>query len=707
MEDLFKEGVLTAAEDFFNKPNTPKVEDDLIVIDENWITDVFMVRKNELHPVIKEKAFWSIANLKATDTSPGGNIAINALPQFTRYADIRIKGVRRDRNDVRVWDISGNYGMGRYYAEKIDDNAIRAFLEFGVPEFTGIFKFLLSSVDYKSAVIANTGRSPLPYYAGKIAGSIAMFAAFPIITAVVWVADLLKDVLIGPGNFQYYYLKATPTKYWSIVNSLVIMMSTELGILAPVFNKSSNVIGGPLKFDNEDMEFLRAYLPDIITKENTIDVMALATKTQRMIAKYLSKQYKQLVNENSLSTLEDLLAKAEENLKMDPAPPSKFWEKAAEAMKKTSMYTRKEIKPKEVPVTNTTTDKKQLDQASNSPVKSVKQLAANDDGTYDKNIIDFEQNRKKEVDGLFDFFKATVEEGSRYAVFNVEYLGSSTTSFSNQTAELELQGILNGVAGKARSVKFNMAGAEVIPGLGKLLGYAKDVVVGALDGVTFNIAGKVLTMLTGGANITLPLRWEDSSISLPNHTFRMKLISPYGNPISQLINIYIPLASIMAGALPLATGMSSYTSPFLCSLYVRGYQSIPMGMITSLSITKGTSNLAFNKAMKPLAVDVEFTVTDFSPVIALPVGHDLISSANVIMDDDNPLNRFIQSLCGRDLHTTTYVWPQAKIRLSRLFAEASVITKPSYWGMRLGEVFMNVNGLIPNATKFVDYSEQY
>ncbi len=672
-------------------------KDDLTVLDTEWISDIFMIKPEQLDEVVKDARFWTTAEMKVTDTSLGGNTSINNLPQFTRYTDPRVKGLRKDRADVKVNHVTGNIGMGRYYSEKIDDNYIRCFMEFGVPEFNGVFSFLTSAVDYKEAVIANSARSPVPYMVGHLAGSIAMFAAFPIASTLIWLGSYAKDLLIGPGNFDFYYMKPAMFKYWSVVNSLVIMMATELGILVPYFesNTNDNIIGTPVKFDKDDLNFLKQYMPNLITDENNIDIMAVVTKTQRAINQYLDKSYTEILQENSLGSLHELIEKSRNIDIPTPTTETSFWKKMKDLLTGSYFYD------------SNSSNNNNENKPETSKDKTPKKISANDDGTYNKGDLHFKQNEQGPASNFFEIAKATAYEGAQYAVFNVEYLGSSTTSFSNQTGELELEGILKGVGSKARSVKFNLGGGEIIPGLQTMLNAAKDTAVGLLDGATFNVTGKILTLLLGDGNVSLPLRWMDSSISLPSHTFKMKLVSPYGNPISQLINIYIPLASIMAGALPLATGRRSYTSPFLCSMFIRGYQSIKLGMITSLNITKGTTNLAFNKSRKPLGVEVEFSVTDFSQVVALPVGHDLVSSSNIIMDDESPLNRFIQSLCGRDLYTTTYLFPKAKLRISREIQESSMVTKPSYWGMRIGEIFRPLSTLIPGATRYENYSEAY
>jgi uncharacterized protein YbjQ (UPF0145 family) len=102
-----------------------------------------------------------------------------------------------------------------------------------------------------------------------------------------------------------------------------------------------NFIGGPMKFDNEDMEYLKAYMPDIITDENTIDVFALVTKTQRMVNKFLLDEYKNLIENNTLQTLQDLVSEAENKYKFGrPSTNTNYWKTMAEKMNKISYYNK-------------------------------------------------------------------------------------------------------------------------------------------------------------------------------------------------------------------------------------------------------------------------------------------------------------------------------------------------------------------------------
>ena len=661
--------------------------DDIGVKDSDWVTNVFMLGKKDLDVVVKDVMFWTSAEMKVVDTSLGGNYTVNNLPQFTRTADIRVMGHREDRQPVKIESVTGNHGMGRYYSEKIDDNSVKCYLSFGVPEFNGIFTYLTSAVNYQSAVVANSGRSPLAYKAGHLVGSFAFFAAFPIASLVYWVGSEIMDLVLGPGNFEFYYLKETMPKYWSIVNSLVMMMSTELGLVMPTFNtkKSSGTIGAPLKLSKEDMAYFHMFMPEAITEKGYLNIMAVITKTQRAVNKYLKEQYSTIKTNNSISNLKELQTEVAKQKFKKPTPYHKYWDDVKEKYDG-PLYGKTPKKKK-----NTNTDTGTNTKTSGKDTKKSNQTVK---GLVKEKAAKFVQNTKKWKDNFIAAETASIDGGADSLILNVEYVGSSSMSVSNETGELEISGMLKGIGGKARAIRYS--GAEGILGaVGDIAKYATDAAVGAIDGMTLNIPGKILTLLLGEANLALPKRWMDSSISVPTHTFKMKLVSPYGNPMSQLINIYIPLATIMAGALPLATGMSSYTSPFLCNMFVRGYQFIPMGMITSLEITKGTSNLPFNQSWKPMAVDVSFTVTDFSQVLALPVGQDLTSMANVIYDNNNPLNRYIQALCGRDFHTTTFVVPKLKMRVNRLIDNIDVMLKPETAGMEIGGLLRPLGRLSP------------
>ena len=95
-EDLTKQDD-ELAKAFF-KPNKEINIDDLEVLDSDWSNEVFFVKASNLNGSTDveidhgRNRFFTTAAIKFTDTSIGGNLAINSKYQFTRYADIRHAG---------------------------------------------------------------------------------------------------------------------------------------------------------------------------------------------------------------------------------------------------------------------------------------------------------------------------------------------------------------------------------------------------------------------------------------------------------------------------------------------------------------------------------------------------------------------------------------------------------------------------------------
>ena len=692
--------ILDTVQQFRKSPQHRDETNNIDRPDSDWLIDTLMIKSTLLNDLDAKNRYWSITNLKITDTSLGGNISINSYPQFTRYADIRSKGRIHTRNDTKVNDLNGNLGMGRYYGEAIDDNSINVYLTFGVPSFNNIFNFLFSAVDYKSSVIANTGRSPIAYDIGFGLGRLALFVAFPIATTLIWIGKSLYKVFAAPGKLSYYYMKPTMPTYWSTVNSLVTMMATELGIVAPIVAKDPkepDKIGAPVVLDREDLEFMHKYMPDIMSDKNYIDVPAIVLKTQRAANREFMEE--QRLIESGRLNKDNFLGLLMKNNRPDHKTPVNGLTEKLNKMLMTADYFYGK--------------KKEEYQASTEETKeAVKSIATGADGgtnTLDEkgriSIPDGEEDKESNKNKFFEFLDSEVREGSRFLVLRVDDPGQVSESFNNNETDIGLESGLNSINNKVRSFKFNLGGGNVIPGVDTVAGYVKDTIAGTLDGVTMGLSS-ILGYLLGDANIDMPKRWESSTASFPETSFKMKLIAPYNNPISQLQNIYIPLACLLAGALPRATGTNSYASPFLTSMFIRGHQTIELGMIKSLSITRGTSNLSFSKQSRPLAIDVSFTVVDFSKIISVPTGTSLEDPISIMYDDSQPLNRYISALCGRDLRTSIYLGSKMKIKVSRFIAQTEAITSPAYWGMKVGNMVPDIFKS-PLRREAVNYTETY
>ena len=666
--------------------------DDLTVIDKDWVATRFMVMDNDLDPVDANNRYYSSAYDKFTDSSLGGNIGINARPQFTPYCDVHIQGRRGDTTEVTVNDRKGNFGMGRYYSEALDDNEQTVFLEFGVPKFNNMFDFFTKAVDYRDSVIANTGRKPYGFAFGEGLGAMVMLAAFPLVTIAIWGLKKTIGLITGHGSFNYYYLDPTMHTYWGAVNTIVTQIATEIGILAPVAldsNTTAQKIGVNVTIDKEDLDAMRELMPSLISNNNYIDVFAIATKAQSAANIQAIRDYEKYKNDPSTAKDYAGFVKTRYTVSGRKAAGSTIGDvlNAGVMFQKYLDKTKKniDIDPNTIPK-----DKNAIGgdpTKVNTTKQKLKDLEKQNDGSY--------KGTKEQVtltNKLATAIDSSVRDGSLFAVFRVNYTGSVSESFSNSVGEIEAGGMIKSLGKKSRDVKFDLSGGNVLGDvIGTAAGYAKDILMSGLDSVTYG-ASNVIQTLLGGGYIDLPKKWEDSSINLPQVSYTMQLVSPYGNAFSQMQNIYIPLSMLLAGALPLATGKASYTSPFICSLFSKGVQNIKLGMITSLTVTRGTSNLAFNKDRKALALDVSFTVTDFSNIIAAPVNSSMFSTKfNVGLEDDSPIANYVSVIGARNLLTNKYTLPKIKLRYSRSRMALDQMISPSSWGVRIGE---SLNGVL-------------
>lgn len=299
-----------------------------------------------------------------------------------------------------------------------------------------------------------------------------------------------------------------------------------------------------------------------------------------------------------------------------------------------------------------------------------------------------------------DVTAAVQRDGGMFAGFRVEYTGEASDSFSNSTSPLELGNIFKSATGTVRNIKFSLAGGNLVPGLDSVLSVAKNIIAGGLDGATFGLSSVIMSALSG-AFVDFPEKWEESSVNLHTANYNIKLIAPYGNMISQLQNIYIPLAMLLAGALPLAVGKSSHTSPMICNLFSKGVQNIELGIITDISITRGTSNLPFDSWRRPLAIDVSFTVKDLSPIVAVPINKSIWTNfvpgnlSNIIPDliTEGGFDKYIGTLCARDLYGMRFYAPQFFRNLRKASMRASQSLSITNKAFGLGETLNFFSGL--------------
>jgi hypothetical protein len=551
------------------------------------------VSAKDLSDVDKQNRFFTTASLKYTDTTPGGNIAINPPPQFTSFADPKAPSRK-----------SGGKGMGIYYSEAIDDHSQVIHMRFGVPQFNSLTQFFTHFYNSGAGMVARTGRAkPVLYSIGRAAGFVVSVMNWKLL-AFMMVGVGLKFLMNKPST-KFYYLKPAMPVYWQVVQTIVNQIAVNKGVIpraggAVADPKVNATIADQYAFDDNGNQRLHDLLPDIFFDKGGIDVYALATRAKRL-------QHKQhQLDQQALSNSSVNLSSAIKNLY---SPQNKLTDDKRPSFPD---YIQQWLKTSNAQPKATSDNSSGVDDASSE-------------------VLDKSQQANS---GLFDFFKAELDDGSAFVSFRVDPTGPVSESFSNQTGDSPLASKINSMSSQSRETRFDMAEGNisdnpVAKAVQGIVGSVADFVGGIGDGLGFS----GMASLGGSAFVDIPKHWTASTAELGRSTYTVQLRSAYGNPVSQLINLYLPLAMLLAGALPLATGPQSYTSPFICELYDRGRRQVRLGIIDSLQITRGVGNLGFDDQGNAMGIDVSFSVLDLSNLIYLPISQGLTDATAQTLGD--------------------------------------------------------------------------
>lgn len=636
---------------------------------DQWIRQSFIVGMDrDETPALDEidirNRRFSSASLKYTDSSLGGNIVINPPPQFTRYADIPDPGIRSEMRDRELGLSMSDRpnGMGRYYSEAIDDNNQVIHLRFGVAQHNSLLQFFTGFYSSEAGMMARQARfsegviSRFLRTAGEIIGAaIAPLVIIPI--AVLMLGSAARFFLKWPSS-KFYTLKPAMYMYWNAVTSLVNQIGTNQGVITYLDDKQKDsIIGQEHKFTASEYNMFSAMLGNVFTNRGVIDVYAVANRAKRMQMAYEYDMVERFNNADSsdaeafFGTIRNITDA--QTGKPVPAHPNARRNPSIEAY---------------------------LDRFLSDADKFFKSL--NNDSTIEKDPKTIDESKTnygppEGIDGYLTHLLANTADGSDWVSFRVDYTGATQESFSNSTTESSLAQKFNSMSSAAKDLRMNFGGAvESIPGLKTVT----DGISSVVNGITSVLHLEGLSAAAGSAFVDIPKHWESSTARLPQASYSMTLISPYGNPVSQMFNIYFPLALLLGGALPLSTGKQSHTSPFLCQLHDRGRAVTRLGIIDSLSISRGTSNLGFNNEGMPMAIKVTFTVLDLSSVVSLPIVPGFgIMPAEGLFDGDNAFSDYLMALSSMKLSDTIHRIPMLKKQLARKAADLASFTSSSHF----------------------------
>lgn len=598
--------------------------------DVEWVRRSFLVPTRAIRSGDARRELFRNAAFKFTDTTLGGNFAINPPPQFTKFADPIVKSIH-----------SASKGMGRYYSEAIDDNSFNIHMGFGVPAFNSLSRFFTTYYDPGMSSLARTGRGRGIFYAlGRIGGFVV---TAPFLVAII--TGRLIRFSSGIPSGKYYYMKPTMPLYWAAVNQIANIIATNMRI-APVLLDPLNKLNEAEDpgYSQADIARYHEMLGEIYSKRGGIDVYAVANRSQRLNDRYYSRMIEAVEAAESNSALRERI--------------SAFINEDLGSVGSSEMV--KLTNESEISIENY--------------INAFESTGASemDGGTSELG----EESADGWWSGAAKFFMADVRDGSRWITFRVNNGGDSVSeSVSNSTKEPSIKSTMNSMSSSSRDKRFSLAGGNIGDGLGartiqSIIGAVGDIFAGGLD----SMGASGLMQLSGTAFADIPDIWDDSSFNFPTSSYTIELRSPYGNKMARFQNLYIPLSMLLAAALPLSTGKNSYTAPFLCELFSRGRNQIRLGIIDSLEITRGVGNLAWTAEGAPLGIDVTFTVKDLSSVLHMPLrmGADLI-------EEDNAFNDYMATLGNLSLIDQVYPTRKLALAVSRRLTQLSTLRSPARW----------------------------
>lgn len=632
------------------------------------INDATWVRRSFLLPKLARPVHTiTPASQKYTNTSLGGNIAINPPPQFTEFADPMVAN-------------RANTGMGRYYSENIDDSAVHLHIRAGVPRFNSLTSFFIGPLGKKGfydpsmSYLARTGMERGGFYsAGKLFG----FLFTAPIQPIIYVGRAIKYIFNVKPSSRWYNIKPTMPLYWSAVNVMVNQVAVNMNLVPPILGETEAdyLEGADPAAVRNTMHQLDSR---IFREDGSIDIFAVATKAQRLHDAAKREFEEDLANidsrEKVISNLNKYMGEETSYLytdgKTSNGRPSQLSPVTGEATNNLKDY---------LAIYLSSSEGKAEEKKAEVKTKDGKAI----DGDYggEGATVPSDPDEKK---GFFaraaSSFWASTNDAAEFVTFNVRSADSVSESVSNSAGESELAQKLNGMNSAGRSRNFHFAGGNVgdnvlMKGLEGIGNAVKNFSVGALDMV--GMSG--LAAFNGAAFVDIPKYYQDSSVTFPRMSYKLELRSPYGHPVARMQYETIPMLMLLALALPRSVGKQSYTSPFLVEAYCQGRGQVRLGLIDSLTITRGTGNMPWSRHGEYRGIDVDFSIMDLSSIMSMPLNSDMD-----LFDDENPYTDYLATLGGLSLSEQTYGFSKLNIELTRAITQGKLNWSAEKLGMEWG-----------------------
>ncbi len=499
-------------------------------------------------------------------------------------------------------------GMGRVYSEEIDDKQQILYVSCGIPDYNNLGGFYKDAFNATLGRIMNSGPGSGDSKFSDI-GELVGSTAVTFMALPVMPLVLLVRILQGIDKVRI-------TKYFDFTSQM------------PVYYRMVNSILTHLA-----VNMGLANDANFVTDRNKANAgVATGSNTQPLITR-------DALYRNSIAGSDN------------PNLPTVFaW--AGFDMFRISMY--KYLLEGKVNVANMGSTDQALEEmfGKQSPVSSVIETA---EKYYSENFA--------------SAFKATLYDAQLFLGIRVSNSTGSSETISNTFGMSELANTLNSKLSSARSINFMSGGKGdgLIDTYNSIMSALTGFWKGASDTIKLEGIGAAII---GAGQIDIPEVWQGSTFS-KSYDFNMELNALYGDPVSIMQDLYVPLACVLAMACPRATGAASFTTPFLIRAYCKGMFAVPMGAIDNVTITRGADTYGWNMQRLPLQIKISFTIRDLSPAMYPAIAStsvlDTLSNFNpmdLIFGQNSNFQEYLLTLSGMGLYERLSWYEGIKRRIS-------------------------------------------
>lgn len=626
------------------------------ILDKNWLRQSFMLAPGTMDDEDILRRSTSKGYHKFSDNTLGGGQAINPLPQFSRYTDLK---------EERLLSIddqeSPSGGLGRWQSENIEDNGVYIHVRCGNPAFNSSTAFFGSFMNSQASSLARTGKTNEFFYA---LGSAAGFVVSWYMAPVIWVGTLY-DILLNKPKTKYYYLRPAMTSYWSAIQNIMNTIMVNKGML---LNQQP---GEDLITPSEvEVNYINNLLPDIFTRNGQFDVYNVATRYQRRA----NKLYRELAQIRArAANPQDL-----DNKERSYIEGGGFLSAGDRQVSLTGYVEDYMGRPSTNPDELGTVTTVKSTETDGGPDGAAEQ--ANSEvkvGLFEDITESLTSYLSPET---LESLVAELNDGGQFITFKVDNPGAIGESFSTSVKESTVASTLNSTSQTARDFRFNFADGNLVGGMigdtiGAVVGAGQAFVAGIAD--SLSVSG--VASLFGNALVDIPKYWDNSTAQLPRMNYSLQLRQTYGHDLSAVQDMWFQVAALLAMTLPLSTGSQSYTQPFLCEVYCPGRAQSQLCMVDSLSISRGEGSKGWTPGDAPTGVNINISFVDLSSIMHMPItaGFNPLSMvfspqgiANMLAGDEGAFNDYLATISG--LGIAEQIYPLRKLKRNYHLGQAQM-----------------------------------